>query len=191
MRVCHVCGLQSPLCSPAAAHTPPPSALPSPLRNDGAGRTVTCLYYLISLFQITRTAPFCTTLFFRQFTVKPIRLQVSLSTFWSRRYAPITLITLGCFPSLHQQRIYNYVFVLFRSQSHSESVCKFPRHLTAAWTPSALISLVSFISPRPHHTDFFHHTDDITAAFGVCHFSTNVFLQAVRAREGVIDKMIK
>lgn len=93
-------------------------------------KTVTHLYYLMPLFQITHTPPFHD--MFLQFTVKLIGLQLSSSTFQSCRYALITLIILGDFPSLHQQHIYNHVIVLFHSQSHSEPFFKSPGHLTAA-----------------------------------------------------------
>lgn len=111
-----------------------PSPLPTPVQVSNEGCWTTSNIYLLILFfffQITWTPPFCNT-FFRQFTVKLIRLQLSSSTFWSCRYALITLITLGCFPSLYQQHIYNHVFVLFHSQSHSKSISEFPCHLTAS-----------------------------------------------------------
>lgn len=147
---------EPPLLSSCWPHFPP-SALPSTLCNKGARRTVVCLYYLISLFQITRTAPFHNILFFRHFTVNPIRLQVSLSTFRLRRYALITLITLSYFPSLHQQHIYNYVFVSFCSQSHSTSVSKFPGHLTVTLLDSDCIYFFSFIyfAKAPSYRIFF------------------------------------
>lgn len=111
--------------------TPIPSCPSAEWGVGGARQTITYLHHLIPLFQITSTLPFYSTLFFRLYS-KPDWLQLSLSTFQSYRYALITLITLGYYPSLHQQHIYNHVFMLFHSQSHSEPIYKFSGHLTAA-----------------------------------------------------------
>lgn len=153
------------------------------------GQTVTYLYYLILLFQITCIPAFCNTLFFRQFTVKLIRLQLSSSTFQSCKYALITLITLGYFPSLHQQHIYNHVFVLSHSQSHSEPISKFPGHLTQPGLWLHLFLKFDLFCQGPIIDSFFFSSR--YWQYYYCFCSTNVFPQAVWAKEGIIDKMIK
>lgn len=127
MCVCHMCSGPSSIYSPAIGqmHTLPSLTPPHPSAL-GAGKTVICLDAVIPLFQITWPPPFCNMLFFRQFTVKLIRLQLSSSTFQSCRYALVTLITLGCVPSLHQQRTYNHGFALSHSQNYTMSISKFP-----------------------------------------------------------------
>lgn len=139
------------------------------VRGGETGQTVTYLYYLILLFQITCIPAFCNTLFFRQFTVKLIRLQLSSSTFQSCKYALITLITLGYFPSLHQQHIYNHVFVLSHSQSHSEPISKFPGHLTQPGLWLHLFLKFDLFCQGPIIDSFFfpQGIDSITTAFAL------------------------